>query len=192
VARGHQVVAVTRSTGMWAWFQPPLSTRMSRKRPIRPVGYLAEVDAVVNCAGTLQDGPADSKSAFMSKVNRPVQGLPAGWHTTGGAPFGRGDRARDADSFLANQARWRSSLDGARSGLGHPAALRCRRPSRLRGKRIVAGPGGAARHGTGKIRCEFRNTRVYARVSLESHRRCLANCENLRAREVNPTSIMSR
>jgi hypothetical protein len=38
---------------------------------------------------------------------------------------------------------------------------------------------------------EFRNTRVYARVSLECHRRWLANCDSLRARAAN-RSTMSR
>src|SRR5690606_4029208 len=63
-AEGHEVVAVTRSRGPAADRLPASAiVRLdiaSADRPEHWLPHLAGVDAVVNCAGVLQDSPRDS------------------------------------------------------------------------------------------------------------------------------------
>jgi uncharacterized protein YbjT (DUF2867 family) len=63
-AEGHEIVAVTRSGGSadrWQFASRWVAMNIARAtKPEDWLPHLADVDAVVNCAGVLQDSPSDS------------------------------------------------------------------------------------------------------------------------------------
>jgi uncharacterized protein YbjT (DUF2867 family) len=66
-AEGHEIVAVTRSGGSadrWQFASRWVAMNIARAtKPEAWLPHLAGVDAVVNCAGVLQDSPRDSSTA---------------------------------------------------------------------------------------------------------------------------------
>jgi uncharacterized protein YbjT (DUF2867 family) len=63
VAQGHEVVAATRRRGALASLLVTQEVTIDVARAIDPADWLAHlrgIDAVVNCAGVLQDSPRDS------------------------------------------------------------------------------------------------------------------------------------
>jgi uncharacterized protein YbjT (DUF2867 family) len=142
-AAGHEVTGVSRSTGQATRRVPAARwVRLDMRRAIRPIDWaphLGGIDAVVNCAGVLQDGARDStalvhrdapaalwRACEVAGVKRIVQMSALGAGTGGSTEFLR--TKQDGDRLLeASQLDWvilRPSVVVGRQAYGGSALFR--------------------------------------------------------------------
>ncbi|ODT85421.1 SDR family oxidoreductase [Phenylobacterium sp. SCN 70-31] len=142
-ADGHQVVGVTRRPGAAAWRAPASDwIALDIGRAVRPDDWrphLEGVDAVVNCAGVLQDGGADSTMAVHRQgpaalfaaceaagVRRVIQISALGAAPDAATAFQRTKGQGDAD-LMARNLDWivlRPSVVVGRAAYGGSALFR--------------------------------------------------------------------
>ncbi len=156
---GHEVVAVARGTR--AADRLPEAAKvvaLDMRRATRPgdwLPHLAAVDAVVNCAGVLQDGPRDSTAAVhvaaadalfaaceRMGVRRIVQVSALGVDRGAATAFARTKLAGDA-ALMARNLDWvilRPSLVVGRAAYGGSALLRALAALPLTPRVARAGP----------------------------------------------------
>jgi uncharacterized protein YbjT (DUF2867 family) len=133
---GHEVVAVARELGATRW----LALDMAKAARAEDwVAHLAGIDAAVNCAGVLQDGPRDSTAGVhvagaaalfaaceQAGVRRVIHVSAIGVDRDAATAFGRTKLAGDRD-LMARDLDWvilRPSVVVGRAAYGGSALLR--------------------------------------------------------------------